>query len=99
WPATNRGDPFCRSRWRTAMSDPFARPAVTSADLTERDDLRSRLAAIVDSSDDAIISKDLNGGIATWNRAAARLLGYSDEEAIGQPITMIIPPELQGEEA
>src|SRR5215475_5153596 len=56
------------------------------------------LAAIVESSDDAIVSKTLNGRILSWNAGATRLFGYSAEEAIGQPITMIVPPELHAEE-
>lgn len=54
--------------------------------------------AIVDSSDDAIISKDLNGIIMTWNKWAEKLFGYTAEEAIGQPVTFIFPPEALEEE-
>src|SRR5580765_7076678 len=61
-------------------------------------DIRSRLAAIVDSSNDAIISKNLDGVISTWNLAAHQLFGYSEAEALGQPITIIIPADLLGEE-
>ena len=57
-----------------------------------------RLAALVESSDDAILSIDLNGMIGTWNRGAARLLGYSAEEVIGQPVAMLIPADRQSEE-
>jgi PAS domain S-box-containing protein len=57
-----------------------------------------RIASIVESSDDAIISKDLNGVITTWNKGAERIFGYLAEEVIGKPVTILIPPECQDEE-
>lgn len=59
---------------------------------------RSRLAAIVESSDDAIVSKNLDGIVTSWNQAAVRLFGHTAEEMIGQSILKIIPPELHFEE-
>jgi PAS domain S-box-containing protein len=71
-------------------------------DVTEQkraEETQLRLATIVESSDDAIISKDLNGVIASWNAAAQRTFGHTEAEVVGQPITIIIPPELHDEEA
>jgi len=62
------------------------------------DSFRERLSAIIESSDDAIIGKDLTGRITSWNRGAERIFGYSQQEALGRPITMLIPPERLGEE-
>jgi PAS domain S-box-containing protein len=64
----------------------------------DADELRNRLAAIVASSDDAIISKTLDGVIVTWNEGASRIFGYAPEEVIGKPITILIPPDRLEEE-
>jgi PAS domain S-box-containing protein len=71
-------------------------------DITERrrtEQLTRRLASIVESSDDAIVSKDLDGIIKTWNPGAERLFGYTAEEVIGKPITLLIPIDRHDEES
>src|ERR1700723_3649917 len=70
-------------------------------DITERKQAElptASLAAIVDSSDDAIVSKSLDGVITSWNAGAERLFGYTAKEAVGQPVTMIIPLDRRSEE-
>ncbi len=74
---------------------------LTFHDVTERKQAErttSLLAAIVDSSDDAILSKKLDGTITSWNQSAERLFGYKTQEAIGQHITLIVPWERRSEE-
>ena len=92
---------------RSDDGSPIELPSVI-IDITERkraeeesfraEELRSRLAAIVESSDDAIISKTLEGVIVTWNQSATRMFGYEPSEIIGQPVTVLISPEHIDEE-
>lgn len=71
-------------------------------DITERkqaEEVRLRLAAVVESSDDAIVTKSLDGIIRTWNKAAERMFGYTAEEVIGQSIAILIPYDREDEES
>jgi PAS domain S-box-containing protein len=67
------------------------------SDRQRAERVERRLAAIVESSDDGIISTDVNGVITTWNKAAELLFGYSETEAIGRPMTILVPPDRQKE--
>jgi PAS domain S-box-containing protein len=72
------------------------------SDITERkraEEARERLAAVVDSSDDAILSKTLEGVITAWNPGAEKLFGYSAAEAVGKPIQMLLPEDRAHEES
>jgi PAS domain S-box-containing protein len=87
------------------LNDPEARDCISQSFLDELPDLRVRadkavglLAAIVDSSEDAIVSKTLDGIITTWNTGAERLFGYTASEAVGQHISLIIPSNRKDEE-
>ena len=75
---------------------------LTIEDITESklaETTSARLAAVVESSDDAIITKDLYGIVQTWNPGAERIFGYTQQEAIGKPITMLFPADRLSEEA
>ena len=83
----SRPDPALRTMLKT-LRRPFFR----------KSDATAQLAALVASADDAIVSKDLNGIITSWNGAAERMFGHTAAEAVGRPITIIIPPERLHEE-
>jgi PAS domain S-box-containing protein len=93
----------CVVQLTAAASDPAASPWRVRwllRDITaqrESEERDARLAAIVHDSDDAIISKRMDGVITSWNPAAERLFGYTAEEMIGQPISVIMPPDMEDE--
>src|SRR6201982_2579698 len=90
-----------RGRFHYAANGEAERSVGISLEITERqraEEALSRYAAIVESSEDAIASGTLDGIIVSWNTGAQHMYGYTEAEAVGKPITMILPPELRGEE-
>jgi PAS domain S-box-containing protein len=76
----------------------MSRPQPSAPGEWSDDDLRGRLAAIVDSSDDAIVGKTLDGAITSWNRGAERIFGWTAAEAVGRHVRLIVPHDRWAEE-
>src|SRR5437763_1848710 len=70
----------------------------TPAPVRSSEELQAHLAAIVESSDDGIVSKDLTGVVRSWNAGAQRVFGYTAAEMIGKPIALLVPPDRPNEE-
>lgn len=104
WLVRKDGSRFWASGATTALRNEtgdlrgFAKIVRDLSEHQQAEETRVRLAAIVESTEDAIVSKDLNGVITSWNTSAERIFGYSAREAVGQPITILIPTDLISEE-
>ncbi|MGO8696843.1 MAG: PAS domain S-box protein [Limisphaerales bacterium] len=96
--STHFARPHLPAERQLRLMDLLARQAADYVERRRTEEMSARLAAIVDHSDDAIISKDLCGTIKTWNKGAERLFGYRADEAVGKPVTLLIPPERADEE-
>jgi PAS domain S-box-containing protein len=90
--------PNCPAEEDRLLLNVVANQAAIVLQRSRADEARTLLAAVVESSEDAIVSKTLQGRILSWNSGAEHLFGYTAAEAIGQPITLIIPPERHDEE-
>src|ERR1700730_8825278 len=91
-------EPRHRAPYEDNIIERVTHLASIAIEREQAEEAQLRLGAIIASSDDAIISKTLGGIITSWNAGAQRIFGYTVEEAVGRPISMLIPPDRQGEE-
>ena len=96
--STHFGRPHRPGEHEARLMDLVARQAADYLERKRGEETAARLTAIVEQSDDAIVSKDLFGTIKTWNAGAERLFGYTADEAVGKSVTMLIPEERFNEE-
>jgi len=98
-PKSEQDRPRKAKRVEDAIAEERHHAPHTEGFTADPETMRALLAAVVESSDDAIVAKDLNGTILAWNDAAERIFGYRAEEVIGRPITILLPPDRLQEEA